>query len=146
MVAAQPQPIISDSTTIPTYSIGSDMVILMGETALVSSKSDPGSWRAVDVVRSLCACPGFLARGKCRHVEATRKARIQATVTALAAEYQEYLAWAKAVGTEPMDVQGWYEARDYPEDELAVDPVAIPNQNGLVWTGFKRGWLAPEAL
>jgi hypothetical protein len=71
----EPQPIIADQNLVQSYFIGSDQVILLGATALVSSKSVPGQWREVDAVLSLCACPGFLARGHCRHVSAVREAQ-----------------------------------------------------------------------
>lgn len=68
-------------STIPTYGVGDDLVILLGKTALVSSKSKPGTWREVDVVRHLCECPAFIGipgkfegRGHCRHVDAVKTA------------------------------------------------------------------------
>lgn len=58
--------------TIPTYLVGDDLVILIGETVLVTSKSQPGAWRPVE--NETCTCVSFEYRGCCRHVEAARSA------------------------------------------------------------------------
>lgn len=65
---------------------------------------------------STCSCPSGVYRGTCKHV----------AVAETAAQIDE--REAVAVLPEPED-----------------DP-SIPNANGLVWAGYRRGWLAPEVL
>lgn len=65
MVQAQQSP-NTDSNLVATQLVGSDLVIYLGDRTLVQSKSHPGQWRVVE--RGVCDCPGFAARGKCRHV------------------------------------------------------------------------------
>jgi hypothetical protein len=72
----------TNDTTVPSYIIGDDRVLLLGATALVTSKSQPGSFREVDAVNYLCSCPAFVGipgkfegRGACRHVSAVKAAQ-----------------------------------------------------------------------
>jgi hypothetical protein len=69
-----PTATMQDTSLVPTYYVGTDMVLLLGESALVTSKSSPGQWREVDVVNHLCACPSFAHRRACRHVDAVKVA------------------------------------------------------------------------
>jgi hypothetical protein len=73
---------------IPTYTIGDDLVILVGVTTLVSSKSNPGQWWPIEFGR--CICPAFAGipgkfegRGTCRHVRAAAEAEIIDRATSL---------------------------------------------------------------
>lgn len=68
---------------IATQTVGQDQVIKVGEGALVSSKSEPGSWHKTTA--TTCDCLGFSYRGRCRHIAAVReleRAEIQASVAA----------------------------------------------------------------
>lgn len=68
---------------LETVRIGEDQVIRLGEVALVSSKSVPGSWHRTGA--SACDCKGYLYRGHCRHIAAVReleRAEIRASVAA----------------------------------------------------------------
>ena len=53
---------------VKTLTVGTDQVIIGRNGALVSSKSEPGSWHVV--TPTSCTCAGFGYRGHCRHIAA----------------------------------------------------------------------------
>lgn len=68
MTALTPTTIVAD-IKLPTRHIGNDDAIYLDDsTILVSSESERGSWRIVNLVERSCTCPGFRFRGACRHL------------------------------------------------------------------------------
>ncbi len=75
-------PTATPSISVPTHSINGDLIIYLSDAlTLVSSKSEPGKWRAVEDL-SRCTCRGFEIRGRCRHVDEARQVAEQDRCTA----------------------------------------------------------------
>lgn len=62
-----------DTLAIPLRTIGEDQAIYVArDTVLVSSKSERGTFRLVNLAESSCTCPGFFHRNICRHLTVAR--------------------------------------------------------------------------